>query len=131
MHRPPTSDRELVATKLALRSALKLAVDCNRLADGFPVAQRFALGARIRRSACSVPANIAEGCGRLHRREYLHHLAVARGSLRELETHLRAAHQLEYLPGERARSLGRRCGVVGRMLARLIVSLYDGQGADR
>ncbi|HEX5580952.1 MAG TPA: four helix bundle protein [Gemmatimonadaceae bacterium] len=110
--------------------ALKLAVDCNRLADGFPVAQRFGLGARIRRSACSVPANIAEGCGRLHRREYVHHLAVARGSLKELEAHLLVAHRLEYLSGERARSLDERCSLVGRMLARLIVSLYDGREPD-
>jgi four helix bundle protein len=118
--RPLGSYRELAVWQLAL----KLAVDCNRLADGLPTVQRFGLGTQIRRAACSVLANIAEGYGRLHRGDYVHHLSIARGSLKELETHLLVARHLRHLPELEAIALDRRCTLIGRMLSRLIASLY-------
>ena len=56
--------------------------------------------AQIRRSAASVPANIAEGWGRGTTREYIRFLQIANGSLRELETHLLLSARVELLTQE-------------------------------
>lgn len=72
---------------------LRVWVDAINLADvvykttrSFPRREDFGLTAQIRRSAVSIPANIAEGCGRYHTREFIQFLYVARGSLFELMT---------------------------------------------
>jgi four helix bundle protein len=56
------------------------------MTDAWPRDERFALTDQVRRAAVSIPANIAEGQGRLGRRELRHHLSIAHGSLCELET---------------------------------------------
>jgi four helix bundle protein len=65
-----------------------------------PVVERYELGSQIRRSAVSVPANIAEGYARDQPGEFLHHLAIAAGSLAELQTLLALAGRLGYCSAE-------------------------------
>ncbi len=60
----------------------------------FPPDERFGLTAQMRRSAVSVPSNIAEGAARGSRKEFARFLRMARGSLSELETQLRIAKDL-------------------------------------
>jgi hypothetical protein len=50
----------------------------------FPSFERFELGSQLRKAAYSVPANIAEGFGRRHRRDRLHFLNIAEASLAEI-----------------------------------------------
>jgi four helix bundle protein len=66
---------------------MNLVTETYRLSRQFPTDERFGLTSQMRRSAVSIPANIAEGHGRSHRGDFLHHVSFARGSLAELETH--------------------------------------------
>jgi len=66
------------------------------LSATFPDDERFGLTAQMRRCAISVPSNIAEGAARASAREFTRFLMVARGSLSELDTQLRIAHDLGF-----------------------------------
>lgn len=74
---------------------------------------------QLRRAAVSVVANIAEGNGRFSRADYVRHLSIANGSLRELETHIRLAGGLGFLRPDDARRLLGRADEVGRMIVGL------------
>ena len=79
---------------LVWRKAMDLLVECHRLGRRLPHEERYGLRAQLTRAALSVPANIAEGNGRLRPREYIHFLSIARGSVSELDTHLEALARL-------------------------------------
>jgi len=81
-----------------------------------PLEEKWGLNQQIRRSAQSVPANIAEGYGRYYYQENVRFCYVARGSLEELLSHLVLAHQLDYIPSE----LFNRLAQQGDELVRLI-----------
>ena len=70
------------------QEAMDVVEACYQLTHDFPREEAFGMTSQIRRSAASVPANIAEGYGRDGRREFVHFLRLAQGSLKELETHL-------------------------------------------
>ena len=78
------------------QAAMALVRRVYELSKQFPADERFGLTAQIRRCAVSVPSNIAEGAARASRKEFAHFLTVARGSLSELDTQLRIAHDLGF-----------------------------------
>src|SRR6185295_6250678 len=96
------------------QKAVDLAVECYRLTSRFPRSEMYGLTTQIQRSAVSVPANIAEGHGREHLGDYLHHLSTANGSLMELETHLLIAVRLTYLRSEDLKPVLLQTAEVGR-----------------
>lgn len=89
----------------------------------FPKDERFALTSQLQRAAVSIPSNIAEGHGRDHLREYLHHLSIANGSLMELETQLTIAVHRGYVSSSEAQRSFDLSGDVGRLLAGLVRAL--------
>jgi four helix bundle protein len=68
-----------------------------RITSDFPRHELFGLTSQIRRCSSSIPANIAEGCGRLGNAELHRFLQIACGSASELEYHLVLARDLGYL----------------------------------
>ncbi|MEN6414818.1 MAG: four helix bundle protein [Veillonellales bacterium] len=73
------------------QDAMKLAVDVVKLADKLPRQELHGLSLQIRRSAVSVPSNIAEGWGRKRDKEFCYFIDIAYGSLCEVETQLELA----------------------------------------
>lgn len=96
---------------------------CYELSRTFPREERFGLTAQLRAAAVSVAANIAEGNGRLTRGEYLNQLSSARGSLREIDTHLEFALRLDYAPSQSIRDVRYLMDVDTAQLTRLIQAL--------
>ena len=99
--------------------SVELVVQCYKLSATFPSDERFGLVSQIRRAATSVPANIAEGFGRWNSREFVRFLAIASGSLRELETHLIIASRLGYLASPAVGPTMRTIDDLSRMMYRM------------
>ena len=78
------------------QQGISLVKDVYRLTAKFPESEKFGLSSQMQRAAVSVPANIAEGVGRNSPKERIQFLAIARGSLTELETHAIIAKELGY-----------------------------------
>jgi four helix bundle protein len=89
------------------------------LARLLPPEELCELSRQLRRASVSVPSNIAEGNGRLHVGEYIHHVYIARGSLMEVLTGLEIARRLGYLEDSTVRPAFELIDHVGRMLTRL------------
>jgi four helix bundle protein len=85
----------------------------------------YGLTSQIRRSAVSIPSNIAEGYGRKTTLEYVRFLYIAYGSVCELETQTMLSGDLDYVGEERLQKLRAEIGDVERMLKALIKSLEN------
>ena len=105
------------------QKAMDLVEQVYFLTTRFPSEEKFGLVSQMRRAAVSIPANIAEGYGRTHRGDYLHHLSISRGSLLELQTHLEIALRLGFAPDQDIATLGDSIEEVGKMLYSMIESL--------
>ena len=88
---PAKSFRDLIVWQ----RSIQLATTIYQLSRGFPKDEIYGLASQIRRSAVSVPSNIAEGQGRLSTGEFRQFLGVARGSNFELQTQLEIARTLK------------------------------------
>jgi four helix bundle protein len=104
---------------------MTLAESCYRLTRRFPRDELFGLTSQIRRSAGSVPANIAEGHGRENTGNFVQHLRISQGSLKELETHLLFAERVGILQVLDLQPALAQCERLGKMLRALIRSLQD------
>ena len=76
--------------------AMELVTNIYKLTKSFPKDELYGLTSQMRRSAVSVPSNIAEGAARKNKAEFIQFLHIALGSLSELETQLIISKNLNY-----------------------------------
>lgn len=87
-----------------------------RVTQSFPKAETYGLTSQLRRAASSVPANIAEGCGRNSDAEFAHFLQIAAGSASEVEYNLLLARDLQFIDSTEYETLDSKINEVKRML---------------
>ncbi len=105
--------------------ALTLAI--YHVTSAFPREELFGLTSQMRRSCSSIPANIAEGCGRGSDAELARHLQIAMGSASELEYHFTLARDLGLMKVEEFSSLDNQVIEIKRMLTSFIQTLRANQ----
>jgi len=108
---------------IAWQRAMDLVEEVYKASKNFPREEIYALTSQIRRAAVSIPSNIAEGQGRRTTADFLRHLSIAYGSLREVETQILMAERLGYSGLEQTETVMNRAGEVGRLLNGLMASL--------
>jgi four helix bundle protein len=96
-----------------------------KLISKFPVDEKFGLISQIKRSAISIPSNIAEGYGRNYRKDYSRFLQIARGSLFENQTQLEIAVNLDFIKEEDLVEIKELSIEVEKMLNSLIKKLKE------
>lgn len=79
------------------KKSMDLVIELYKVTEAFPKEEKYALIDQIRRSAISIPSNIAEGAGRHTKKEFINFLHIAQGSLSELDTQLELSLRLNYL----------------------------------
>jgi len=105
--------------------AVDLVLKVYEATDCFPQKEVFGLTNQLRRASVSIPSNIAEGQGRNTTRDFLRFLAMARGSLQELETQLLIAYRLGFLRDCDNDELAALVADTGRLLNGLSRSLTN------
>lgn len=123
----PIPEQRLLSYRdlIVWQKAVALVTAVYDLTATLPADERFGLVAQLRRAAVSVPANIAEGYGRATRGEYLNQLAVASGSLNEVETLCIVSERLEMRSPSTIEAVRIQVSEVQRMLARLTQRLRN------
>lgn len=116
---PVRSYRDLIAWK----AAMSLAERVYALSATLPGDERFGLVQQLRRSAISIPSNIAEGHARGATRDFGRFISISRGSLAEIETQIEMCLRLGMLGEEPVSEVLSSCDELGRILTGLRKSL--------
>jgi four helix bundle protein len=113
------SYQDLVAWQLSM----DLTVAIYEVTRNYPQSELYGLTSQLRRSSASIAANIAEGYGRESTGSYVHFLKTARGSLKELETHIILSKRVNLMSEDQSDALLKAATRVGIVLNALIRSL--------
>jgi four helix bundle protein len=101
---------------------MQLTVAVYKLTQDFPREELYGLTSQIRRSAVSIPSNIAEGHGRLNTAEFRQFLGIARGSNCELQTQLEIGRALGYGNPKQIAQAEQLSNEVGKMIYSILIS---------
>ena len=105
------------------QKAHKLTLEVYQVTATFPRSELYGLTSQLRRSCASIPANLAEGCGRNGVAELARFCSIAMGSASELEYHLLLARDLKLIDPKHHDELTQRATELKRMLAGLLQTL--------
>jgi len=108
---------------LVWQRSMDLVEAVYRITAKLPASEQFGLTSQMRRSAVSIPSNVAEGYGRQATGEYRHHLSFSRGSLLELETQAMLCVRLKYLTEDELEPVLREIAEISKMFGSLISKL--------
>ncbi|HKL37153.1 MAG TPA: four helix bundle protein [Salegentibacter sp.] len=101
------------------QKAIDLVTETYTKSQDFPKEELYGLTSQIRRSAVSIPSNIAEGCGRKTDKDFANFLGISLGSAFELETQLIIAKNLNFMNSEEFKSLENEIHHVQNMIIKL------------
>ena len=105
------------------RKSVQLTLMIYRLTEKFPENEKFGLISQMRKAAVSIASNIAEGAARNTRKEFIHFLHNARGSLSELDTQMIICNELAYFGDNTLKQLDEEMEAVSKLLGGLIRAL--------
>ena len=105
------------------QKAYQLCIAIYKITKDFPKEEIYGLTSQMRRTAVSIPANIAEGYGRRSTQDYLRFLHIAMSSNYELQTLLEIAYNLKYLPMDSFKDAFEKSRELERMLSSLIMKI--------
>jgi four helix bundle protein len=118
---PPKKKIESYQDLLVWQKAMDLVELTYKIVVKLPINEQYGLSSQLRRAAGSVPANIAEGFGRWHAKEFVRFLLIANGSVKELETHLLIAVRLHLIqPNDTEASMQ-----MAKEISKMIFALRD------
>ncbi len=113
--------RDLIAWQKSIEFAEKIYL----MTKQFPMEERFGLAAQLKRSAVSIPSNIAEGAGRESKKEFSQFLSISMGSCFEAETQLILANKIGIIPNEELNNLLQASDEIQKILVGLKKSLIN------
>ena len=104
-------------------TGIEIDKDIYKLTENFPKQEIYGLVSQMRRSAVSIPSNVAEGFRRHHNKEYKQFLYISLGSCAELETQITIALELKYIQKDKENRLLEKLDHICRMISNLIKKL--------
>lgn len=108
---------------LIWQNGIQLVEDIYKVSKALPKEEIYGLQSQLRRSAVSIPSNIAEGFARFHNREYRQFLYIALGSCAELTTQIIIAKRLKYIKEANAKNILSEIEEISKMTMSLIKKL--------
>jgi four helix bundle protein len=107
------------------QKAMDLAELIYKSTSGFPKEEIYGITFQMRRSAISIPSNIAEGRSRNTKGEFLQFLGISKGSLSELETQVLLSVRLNYLTVEQSEKILSLSSEVGKLITSFQLKLKN------
>jgi four helix bundle protein len=105
------------------KKGIEVVKDVYKLTEKLPKQETYGLVSQMRRSAISIPSNVAEGFKRFHNKEYKRFLHMSLGSCAELETQITIAKELKYIQENEEAILLEKLDHIGRMISNLLKRL--------
>ena len=107
------------------QKAMNLVIETYKLCKYLPKEETYVLSDQMRRAAVSIPSNIAEGQARKNKKEFIHFLYIAQGSIAELQTQLEICIRLGYIQKDQITEAITSSEETGKMITNLMKNLQQ------